>query len=100
WIDERVGWYHEYGIRPENLRQYVNQPHELSHYSKATTDLTYRFFPEREDEAKQFEEVEGIANRTDYDLPSHTKAAKTTFNHGQGWFGAGQRACGPEADVF
>ena len=82
WIADRVAWYHHYGIRPENLRQYVNKSEELSHYSKATIDLTYRFFPEREDEAKQFEEVEGIANRTDYDLTCHTKGGKTGFKDG------------------
>ena len=45
-------------------------------------DLLYRFFPEREDEAKQFDEVEGIANRTDYDLTCHTKGGKTGFKDG------------------
>ena len=55
---------------------------ELAHYAKACTDLLYRFFPEREDEAKQFDEVEGIANRTDYDLTCHTKGGKTGFKDG------------------
>src|SRR5262249_39825117 len=78
-IADRVGWYHQYGIRPWNLKQYVQTPEDLAHYAKATTDLLYRFFPEREDEAKQFDEVEGIANRTDYDLTSHTKGGRTVF---------------------
>src|SRR6266566_5199257 len=82
WIDDRVAWYHQYGIRPENLKQYVQKPEELAHYAKATTDLLYRFFPEREDETKQFDEVEGIANRTDYDLTCHTKGGKTVFKDG------------------
>src|SRR5438552_846541 len=81
WIDERVTWYYQYGIRPENLKQYAQKPEDLSHYSKATTDIIYRFFPER-DEEKQFDEVEGIANRTDYDLTCHTKGGKTTFKDG------------------
>ncbi len=81
WIADRVAWYHQYGIRPGNLRQFVQPPEELSHYSKATTDLLYRFFPER-DESKQFDEVEGIANRTDYDLTCHTKGGKTAFKDG------------------
>src|SRR5881397_342194 len=81
WIDERVAWYHQYGIRPENLKQYAQNPEDLSHYSKATTDLLYRFFPERDDE-KQFDEVEGIANRTNYDLTCHTKGGRTTFKDG------------------
>jgi glycyl-tRNA synthetase len=45
----------------------------LAHYSKRTVDVYYRFFPEREEERKQFEELMGIANRTDYDLRSHSK---------------------------
>ena len=49
WIADRVGWYHKYGIRPENLKEYVQKPEELAHYAKATTDLLYRFFPEREE---------------------------------------------------
>ncbi len=76
WIDDRVSWYHKYGVRPENLRKYVQDKAELAHYAKATTDLMYRFFPERADEDKQFEEVEGIANRTDFDLTCHTKGGK------------------------
>jgi len=81
WIADRVSWYQQYGIRPGNLQQFVQPPEELSHYSKATTDLLYRFFPER-DESKQFDEVEGIANRTDYDLTCHTKGGKTAFKDG------------------
>ncbi|HLQ76383.1 MAG TPA: glycine--tRNA ligase [Terriglobia bacterium] len=82
WIADRVGWYHKYGIKPENLRKYAQSPEELAHYAKATTDLLYRFFPEREEEARQFDEVEGIANRTDYDLTCHTKGGKTVFKDG------------------
>jgi glycyl-tRNA synthetase len=82
WIEDRVAWYHEYGIRPANLKQHLQTADELAHYAKACTDLLYRFFPEREDEAKQFDEVEGIANRTDYDLTCHTKGGKTGFKDG------------------
>ena len=46
---------------------------ELAHYSDRTVDFLYRFFPEREDEEKQFDELLGIANRTDYDLRVHSK---------------------------
>jgi glycyl-tRNA synthetase len=73
WIEERHNWYLRYGIRAENLRRYVQQPEELAHYARACTDLQYRFFPEREDEEKQWDELEGIANRTDYDLSVHSK---------------------------
>jgi glycyl-tRNA synthetase len=82
WIADRVAWYQEYGIRPANLKQHVQKADELAHYAKACTDLLYRFFPEREDETKQFDEVEGIANRTDYDLTCHTKGGKTGFKDG------------------
>lgn len=82
WIADRVAWYHKYGIRPDNLRQYVQKPEELAHYARATTDLLYRFFPEREDEDRQFDEVEGISNRTDYDLTCHTKGGKTVLTDG------------------
>jgi glycyl-tRNA synthetase len=82
WIADRVAWYHKYGIRPENLRRYVQQPDELAHYAKATTDLLYRFFPERTEENRQFDEVEGIANRTDYDLTCHTKGGQTVLTDG------------------
>jgi glycyl-tRNA synthetase len=82
WIADRIAWYHEYGIRPENLRQHVQGADELAHYAKACTDVLYRFFPEREEEQKQFDEVEGIANRTDYDLTCHTKGGKTGFKDG------------------
>lgn len=82
WIADRVAWYHKYGIRPENLRKYVQKPEELAHYAKATTDLLYRFFPEREDEDRRFDEVEGISNRTDYDLTCHTKGGQTVLTDG------------------
>ena len=81
WIADRVSWYHKYGIRPENLREYAQKSEELAHYAKATTDLLYKFFPERE-EGRQYDEVEGIANRTDYDLTCHTKGGKTGFKDG------------------
>lgn len=83
WIADRIAWYHRYGIKPENLRQHVQAKDELAHYAKACTDLLYRFFPEREDEDKQYEEVEGIANRTDFDLTCHTKGGVLRFADGR-----------------
>jgi glycyl-tRNA synthetase len=82
WTADRVAWYHKYGVRPANLRQYVQKKEELAHYAKACTDLLYRFFPEREDAEKQYEEVEGIANRTDFDLTCHTKGGKLVLADG------------------
>lgn len=82
WIADRVAWYEKYGIRSENLRKFEQPTAELAHYAKATTDLLYRFFPEREDESKQYEEVEGIANRGGFDLTCHTKGGKLVFADG------------------
>ncbi|MBI3039753.1 glycine--tRNA ligase [bacterium] len=83
WIEERFQWYVKLGIRPENLRKYVQKPEELAHYAKGTTDLLYRFFPDRPDEQKQFDEVEGIANRMDFDLTSHSKGGKLVLKDGK-----------------
>src|SRR5207249_10413553 len=48
-------------------------PEELAHYAKRTVDIQYRFFPEREDEERHWDELMGIANRTDFDLKTHSK---------------------------
>ena len=69
WIEERTRWYVDLGINPDNLRHYEHPEEKLSHYSKGTTDIEYRFgFSGRD-----FEELEGIANRTDFDLGQHSK---------------------------
>ncbi len=69
WIDERFAWYTELGINPENLRLYEHPKDKLSHYSKRTVDIEYRFgFSSGE-----FGELEGVANRTDFDLSTHSK---------------------------
>jgi glycyl-tRNA synthetase len=73
WIEDRFNWYTSLGMRAENLRKYEQPRAELAHYAKRTVDLQYRFFPEREPEEKQWDELEGIANRTDFDLKSHSK---------------------------
>src|SRR5216117_969121 len=52
---------------------YEQPKEELAHYAKRTVDVQYRFFPEREDEEKQWDELMGIANRTDFDLKTHSK---------------------------
>jgi glycyl-tRNA synthetase len=67
WIEERMKWWLNQGLKKENL-ELLNVPkNELSHYSKATTDIMYKF-------PHGTEELEGIANRTDFDLGSHTKS--------------------------
>ncbi len=65
WIQKRFNWFKGLGIREENLRIRPHDAKELSHYSKATSDIEYRF------EAMGWSELEGIANRTDFDLKQH-----------------------------
>jgi glycyl-tRNA synthetase len=73
WIDYCHDWFISLGISPENLRFYEQPKEELAHYAKRTVDIHYRFFPEREDEERQWDELMGIANRTDFDLKAHSK---------------------------
>jgi glycyl-tRNA synthetase len=69
WIDMRTQWYIDLGINPDNLRHYEHPKDKLSHYSKRTVDIEYRFgFSGRD-----FEELEGLANRTDFDLTQHSE---------------------------
>ena len=69
WIDTRTRWYTDLGINPENLRHYEHPKEKLSHYSKRTVDIEYKFGFQGSD----WGELEGIANRTDYDLSAHSK---------------------------
>ncbi|MEK6320804.1 MAG: glycine--tRNA ligase [Acidobacteriota bacterium] len=73
WVEDRYNWHTQLGISAENLRKYRQKPEELAHYAKACVDLQYRFFPGREEGEKQWDELEGVANRTDFDLMSHSK---------------------------
>jgi glycyl-tRNA synthetase len=69
WLEQRWNWYVELGINPDNLRYFEHPKEKLSHYSKRTVDIEYRFgFG-----GGEFAELEGIANRTDFDLSTHTK---------------------------
>jgi len=77
WIDERFRWYTDLGINPENLRLFEHPKEKLSHYSKRTVDIEYRFgFSSGE-----FGELEGVANRTDFDLSTHSKASGTDLSY-------------------
>lgn len=67
WIDTRLKWYTDLGVNPDNLRLYEHPKEKLSHYSKRTVDIEYRFGFQ----GSQWGELEGIANRTDYDLTAH-----------------------------
>ena len=71
WIDHRFEWYTGLGIKAENLRLYEHPKEKLSHYSKRTVDIEYAFGFEN----SKWGELEGIANRTDYDLGVHAEAS-------------------------
>jgi glycyl-tRNA synthetase len=73
WIDACRSWITSLGISESNLKNYEQSKEELAHYSERTVDVLYRFFPERDDESKQWDELMGIANRTDFDLRVHSK---------------------------
>lgn len=66
WVDDSFQWFIDLGIKKENLRLFKQPKTELAHYSKATTDIEYKFPFD-----KGFAELMGIANRTDFDLKSH-----------------------------
>ena len=72
-IDGFKEWFRSLGIKEENLKLYEQSKEELAHYAVRTVDILYRFFPERDDDSKQFDELMGIANRTDFDLKTHSK---------------------------
>ena len=69
WIDDRMAWYTDLGISADNLRLYEHAQEKLSHYSKRTVDIEYRF----EFAGSEWGELEGIANRTDFDLTTHSE---------------------------
>ncbi|WP_018296043.1 glycine--tRNA ligase [Corynebacterium lubricantis] len=71
WIDNRFQWYKDLGIREENLRLYEHPKEKLSHYSKRTVDIEYAY----EFAGTKWGELEGIANRTDYDLRVHSEGS-------------------------
>ncbi len=66
WVDERYKWYIKLGIRKENLRLRQHGEEELAHYAKGCYDIEYNF-------PMGWAEIEGIANRGDYDLKQHSK---------------------------
>jgi len=68
WIEYRFNWYLELGIKKENLRLRPHGKDELAHYARACTDIEYNF-------PFGWSELEGIANRTDYDLRQHEAAS-------------------------
>ncbi|MEO7744625.1 MAG: glycine--tRNA ligase [Actinomycetota bacterium] len=69
WIDTRTAWYVDLGVDPANLRHFEHPKEKLSHYSTRTVDIEYRFGFS----GSEWGELEGIANRTDYDLTTHSQ---------------------------
>jgi len=66
WVKKRLDWWEQQGVPKDNIELYDVPDDELAHYSKGTIDIMYKF-------PHGLEELEGIANRTDFDLGSHTK---------------------------
>ena len=76
WIDERTSWYVDLGVSRDNLRHFEHPAEKLSHYSKRTVDIEYRFgFA-----GSEWGELEGIANRTDFDLKTHSEHSGTDLS--------------------
>ena len=80
WIEQRVNWHTGLGVRPSHLRVRAHEADELSHYSSATSDIEYLF-------PIGWQELEGVANRGDYDLRQHSEASGTTLE----WIGHEER---------
>lgn len=77
WIEERLNWYVDLGIKRENLRLYAHPQEKLSHYSKATIDIEYTFGFK----GSKWGELEGIANRTGYDLGTHSEVSGAKLDY-------------------
>jgi glycyl-tRNA synthetase len=77
WMETRMKWYTDLGIRPENLRFFEHPADKLSHYSKRTADIEYRFGFQ----GSEWGELEGVANRTDFDLSTHSKASGADLSY-------------------
>jgi glycyl-tRNA synthetase len=80
WIERRHSWHLDLGLRATHLRIRAHETEELSHYSRATSDIEYLY-------PIGWQELEGVANRGDYDLRQHTEASGTTLE----WIGHEER---------
>ena len=80
WIEQRMEWHLRLGVRPSHLRERVHEGSELSHYSKATSDIEYLF-------PIGWQELEGVAYRGTYDLDAHSNASGTKLE----WIGHEER---------
>ena len=77
WLQNRWDWYLDLGLNPDNLRFLEHPKEKLSHYSKRTVDIEYRFLFA----GSEWAELEGIANRTDYDLTTHANSSGTDLSY-------------------
>ena len=87
WLTQRWDWYLDLGLSADNLRFYEHPREKLSHYSKRTVDIEYRF----NFGGSEFAELEGIANRTDFDLKTHSEHSGVDLSYfdqeaGERWF--------------
>ena len=87
WLKQRWDWYLDLGLSPDNLRFFEHPKEKLSHYSKRTVDIEYRF----NFGGSEFAELEGIANRTDFDLKTHSEHSGVDLSYfdqeaGERWF--------------
>ena len=77
WVEECWNWFVDLGIKEENLRRFDVPEDERAHYSAGTIDVEYRFGFQ----GSEWGELMGIANRTDFDLSSHTEASGTKMQY-------------------
>src|SRR5579871_6554909 len=80
WIEQRLNWHLGLGLRPSHVRVRAHGAEELSHYSQATSDIEYLY-------PIGWQELEGVANRGDYDLRQHAEASGTKLE----WVGQEER---------
>jgi glycyl-tRNA synthetase len=77
WIDACEEWFRDLGIQPSNIRRFEHPKEKLSHYSKRTVDLEYRF----RFAGSQWGELMGVANRTDFDLKTHSEGSGVDLSY-------------------
>ncbi len=87
WLAQRWQWYIDLGLSERNLRRYEHPAEKLAHYAKRTVDLEYRFCFGN----KEFDELEGVSNRSDFDLRTHSAASGADLSYfdqesGERWF--------------
>ncbi|MEO5534417.1 MAG: glycine--tRNA ligase [Pseudolysinimonas sp.] len=77
WLDQCEAWFTGLGLTADNIRRYEHAPEKLSHYSKRTVDLEYKFgFA-----GSQWGELMGVANRTDFDLSTHSRESGVDLSY-------------------